>query len=332
MGARRYADLRVVVLTYGGGNEHGPLVESVHEQGVPRENVALVHNPSTDGRQPAGPPGGELICMQSNLGYAGAMNAGLRAVLGEGAGLVLLLTHDLRLRPGAIGELLDAADRAPGFGILGPVLLSRSDDRPWSYGGLRLRSGWVGHRSRRPESVDGNGVAKCDWIDGAAMLVRAEVLSEVGLFDERYFMYAEETDLCLRAQAAGWDVGVALDAVAQHEPGVPNRPGAYGYLATRNGLEIARRTEGARGFVRFVGFTLYQAWHILRALVGPRSKPGVRRQSRDLLVGIWFGAGAFLLRRWGPPPRWLPGLGDLEVTDGRQGQDDRAPVSKARVQ
>ena len=81
----------------------------------------------------------------------------------------------------------------------------------------------------------------CDWVDGGAMVLRREALERVGGFDERFFAYCEEAELCLRITRAGWRVGVLDGARAQQAPGGSSRPGAWSYLITRNGLAYARR-------------------------------------------------------------------------------------------
>jgi GT2 family glycosyltransferase len=308
------ADLHVVIVGYGEGDQHVPLVESLVGEGVLPERVTVAHNPSAATAEPAPPPGGSLIRMERNVGYGGAVNAALRRQLDDGAELVLVLTHDFRVRPGAIAKLVEGAARAPSFGILGPVLWSRRDDRVWSYGGVRLPSGWVGHRGDPPPALDGTGVAECEWVDGAAMLVRGQVFRDIGLFEERYFMYFEETDLCLRARRAGWHVGVVIDAVSEHAPGVPSRPGAYAYLATRNGLEYARNADGLPGLLRVARIYVFDVWRLAKQYVkAARSREGRSRVKAEA-AGMVVGVVDFARGRWGPPPAWLPGLGDLELT------------------
>ena len=163
----------------------------------------------------------------------------------------------------------------PAFGVLGPVLWMRGDDRPFSFGGVTTPTGRATHLLDRASSIA--GVAETDWIDGSAMVIRRAVIDAVGGLDERFFMYCEESELCLRAMRAGWKVGVALDAVAAQSPGQSKRPGAHAYLLTRNGLEYARRARGARGVAGGLGRAMYQiavdSRRILGAKAGHRSRP-----------------------------------------------------------
>jgi GT2 family glycosyltransferase len=306
------ADVHAVVLGYGAGGEHVPLMHALGEAGLRPEHVTLVHNPSTAGGVPDVPSDGRLIRMATNVGYGAGMNAGLRAALNDGAAVVLLLTHDARLPPGTLEAMLRVAERAPRVGILGPALLARGERRPWSYGGVGPPWKWPVHRVEPPRS-DAAGVADCDWVDGSVLLVRRALLEETGLFDERFFMYFEEPDLCLRARRAGWRVGVAVEAVAEQSPGAHRRRGAYVYLDTRNGLEFARRLGGRGCMLRRVRAHLAHSWKFTKWYLKDFRDPAVRDEVRREVAPTLAGVAHFARRRWGPPPRWLPGLGDVET-------------------
>jgi GT2 family glycosyltransferase len=310
--------LGVVVLTHGDGEEALPLLRSLpDEHGVSAEAIVAVQNPVRPEDVTLIPPhdGIGVLRMPDNRGYAGGMNAGMRHHLDDGAELVLILTGEVGLRPGAVERLLAAAAGAPDFGALGPAIWWRSEDRPFSFGGMRLSAGRIDQLHARPEA-DEQGIAACDWIEGAAMLLRAEALKEVGLLDERFFLYFEETELGLRLSRAGWRLGVVLDAVAEQEPGLARRPGAYAYLLTRNGLEYSRRAAGARGVARVLGERAREGWQAARVLASPRSTPAARAANRLRLAATARGVADFARRRWGAPPQSLRGLGDIAGRDG----------------
>jgi GT2 family glycosyltransferase len=305
--------LGVVVLTHGDGAEALALLRSLAgEHGVAADATVVVHNPVRADDPALVPPDAEVqvLRMPDNRGYAGGMNAGMRHHLDRGAELILILTGEVSLRAGAIDRLLAAAEAAPEFGALGPAIWWRSQDRPFSYGGMRLAAGRTDQLHDRP-AADEHGIAPCDWIEGAAMLLRAEALREVGLLDDRFFLYFEETELGLRLANAGWRLGVVLDAVAEQEPGLARRPGAYAYLLTRNGLEYARRAAGVRGVVATLRDRGREGWQALRVIGSPRSTSAARAANRLRLAATARGAFDFARRRWGPPPAKLRGLGDI---------------------
>ncbi|HWB68935.1 MAG TPA: glycosyltransferase family 2 protein [Solirubrobacterales bacterium] len=304
--------LGVVVLTHGSGGPHEALLEALTAERIEPDSIVVVHNPTEPGQAaPRVPAGCEVIQAERNLGYAAGMNLGVARLLERGSGFLLLLTHDARFEPGALDALTGAARRRPEYGVLGPALVLAGSGAPFSFGGVSGRNGTTWHLKDRPPAAD--GIADCDWVDGGSLLVRAEVFERVGSFDERFWGYCEESDLCLRARRAGWKVGAVLDAVAEQQPGADARPGVWSYLLTRNGAEYARRAVGLRG-AAFV--ELRACWTVAFNLVRVgarvvRPRPGGPRVPWLFAVGTARGAVDFLRRRWGPPPRSLPGMGDV---------------------
>ena len=307
--------LRLLVLTYGTSGVHRALLEGLWEEGVAKEQVLVVHNPALAGEpDPELPAGVQLLRSERNGGYAGGMNLGLARLRQRGPlpELVLLLTHDARLRPGALRALLAAAAGSPRCGVLGPALVLAGSGEPHSFGGVTRANGTCTHRLQPPQARE-DGVARCDWVDGGTLLVRGAALERGAGFDERFWGYCEESDFCLRVERLGFEIGVALDAVAEQDPGGAKRPGAYSYLITRNGAEYARRAVGWRGPVtivaRALAYVLFELLRVLGRLV--RRRPGGPGLPWAVAVGTLRGAVDFLRRRWGPPPADLPGMGDV---------------------
>jgi N-acetylglucosaminyl-diphospho-decaprenol L-rhamnosyltransferase len=305
--------LGVVVLAYGDDGQYAPLVDSLLAEGVAPASILVVHNPAQPGEPPPRvPPGCDVLQAQRNLGYAAGMNLGIARMRERRADLLLLLTHDARLRSGALEALVGAAARQSDFGVLGPALMLSGGDRPFSFGGITRANGTAAHLRERPAQVE-SGVAPCDWVDGGTMLVRSSVLELAGGFDESFWGYCEESDLCLRVVRAGFRVGVVVEALADQAPGGPKRLGAWAYLQTRNGAEYARRAVGLRGALtieaRAAGLVAFNLARV--ALRAVRRRPGGVREPWALAVGFARGAIDFLRRRWGPPPSNLPGMGDV---------------------
>lgn len=313
--------LGVAVLAYGGGGEFRPLIASLEAEGVPASAIVLVHNQAAPGEAPPGAPEGvEVIATGANPGYAGGMNVGVRRQLQRGAEQILVLTHDARLHPGALAALRGALAAQPGYGILGPALVLAGTDTPFSFGGVTDAWGANSHRKALPDvefvrdvRTNSTCVVPCDWVDGGTMLVRRQVFERVGEFDERFWGYCEEADLCLRARRAGFEVGVVPEARADQEPGMGKRVGAWAYLITRNGIEYAGRAAGRRGVFGTTGQALMVlALNLARAaLRRTHLRGGSAEEPWALAVGTWRGIVDRLRGRWGAPPPDLPGLGDV---------------------
>jgi GT2 family glycosyltransferase len=299
--------LGCVVLAYGEGAGAVRVVEQLIGQGVAATSITVVHNPAgPDSSPPLLPDGVRVLQNAANLGYAGGMNRGLNEQLATGADPLLLMTQDLDLHPGAVERLLEAASGAPGHGALGPMLVERGSGRPFSYGMRRLAGGPVAHRRGAPPPGE---LWDCDALDGSAFLLRADALRSVGLLDESFFMYYEETDLCLRLRRAGWRLAAVPAAVVEQSSGASSRAAAFGYLMGRNGLELAWRDSGVAGVA--LGLCRHAAGTAL-TLVELVSGAADARSELPRLLGVWAGTLAFFMRRSGPPPR--PLAGDIRRT------------------
>ncbi|HEX6489373.1 MAG TPA: glycosyltransferase family 2 protein [Candidatus Dormibacteraeota bacterium] len=312
--------LGAVVLAYGDPNGAAAVTRSLVGT-MPAQDIMVVQNPSGPSDPPLPPPapGVRVMRMPSNGGYATAMNAGVRALMSHPYTHFLLLTQDAGLEDGTVSTLIGHLGSGR-IGVIAPTLASRESGQPWSYGGSTDRRGQVSHR---PTPRGSGPLVEADWVDGACIVVARQLLEDVGLFDGRFFLYFEEADLCLRARRAGWPVLVALDARAYQAPGASRRQGAYEFLMTRNGIEYARRLGGWRAVLT--------ALNANRDKLGALASQGLRRgaplrteHGRARTYGIVLGALAFFLRRWGPPPAWLPGLGDIKFTKPPAGSDRNA--------
>lgn len=158
-----------------------------------------------------------LLPSTHNGGYAYGNNLGLRQIMASGvnASYYWLLNPDTEVLPGALSQLVNFLDQHPTVGIVGSELqypngstFGKAFRFPniWNEldNGLRLGivsrllSRWLVAQSMgdQPQAVD--------WLPGASMMVRHQVFEQVGLMDDTYFLYFEETDFCLQAHRAGW--------------------------------------------------------------------------------------------------------------------------------
>jgi N-acetylglucosaminyl-diphospho-decaprenol L-rhamnosyltransferase len=169
-----------------------------------------------------------LHAAASNLGYAAASNLAIRSGAAE---YVLALNPDTRVTGGVLERLLELMDARPEIGICG-CRLERSDGTfdhaarrsfptPLSalghFTSVGRRSGATGRLAayRAPEV----GAGPVDAVNGAFMLIRRRALDEVGLFDEGYWMYMEDLDLCYRFARAGWVTWFEPSVTVMHVKG-----------------------------------------------------------------------------------------------------------------
>lgn len=225
-----------------------------------------------------------------NGGFAYGNNRAIRPALASDAPprYVLLLNPDTRIHPGAVEALLAFMDARPDVGIAGSSF-ENGDGSDWPIAfrfptilgeldsGLRLGAvsklldRWVVVRT-----MDGRE-AQVDWLAGASMMIRCDVFRDIGLLDEGYFLYHEETDFCLRARRAGWScwyvpqsrvvhIGGQSTGVTQRNRRPPRMPtycfeSRRRYFLENHGLAYAIAADVAFG----LGFAL---WRVRRVVQG----------------------------------------------------------------
>ncbi len=218
-------------------------LKSLSQQSYPALSVMLLDNASTDGSIEAvraGFPGVQIVRLAENKGYAGNNNTGIQLALDQGAGWVLVLNEDTLLAPECIAELVKAGENDPQAGIVGPMVYHFDEPlRIQSAGGIMTRQ-WDFTHAGWNEIDQGQyaAVRAVDWISGCALMIRRATVEQIGLIDERFFYYKEETEWCLRARRAGWTILHAPNAKLWHKGVTPNyEPSpSVTYYNTRNGF------------------------------------------------------------------------------------------------
>jgi GT2 family glycosyltransferase len=172
-------------------------------------------------------PGVRLLASERNLGFAAANNLALRRV--PPSRYVLLLNPDTEVPAGAVDALVAYLDGHPEVGAAGVQLLNPDGSLQRSYGHFYSffasfsRNLLVSRLLRRqPGTVAGGAAAEArpvDWLVGACLMLRSEALAQVGLLDDRFFMYGEEADLQWRLRKAGWRIALLPNVHITHYGG-----------------------------------------------------------------------------------------------------------------
>jgi N-acetylglucosaminyl-diphospho-decaprenol L-rhamnosyltransferase len=169
----------------------------------------------------------ELVRLRENRGFAAGCNAGWPT---GSAPYVLFLNPDARVDASALEALVAALAKDPSAGLVGPRIagregtelsqgrfptLRRTFARVFFLHHVLPRASWTDIYVREERAYA--SVRSPDWVTGACMLVRRTALEQVGGFDERFFLYCEDVDLCRRLWEAGWAVRYVPAATALHE-------------------------------------------------------------------------------------------------------------------
>jgi GT2 family glycosyltransferase len=245
-----------------------------------QHRAIVVDNGSSDGSERQIREARPDICLLQtgeNLGYAGGNNHGIQAGLDDDSDFVWILNNDALPRPDTLGELLAVMYAQPGVGIVSSVA-SQSNHATATLG-------------QDPVSCPGceDGFHFADGVMGASLLFRSNVFCDVGLFDERYFHYAEEKDLATRAFRAGWQLGLACRSVVEHERGasLPGGSPQASYYMIRNIFLYERRFHD-RGTLSY----LLHHRRRLRACLALRTSARERDLRRIIAVTLAVSDGA----------------------------------------
>jgi GT2 family glycosyltransferase len=238
-----------------------------------RWDAVVVDNASTDGSELATEDDARvrLIKHESNFGFSAGVNAGTAAT---SAPLLLILNPDCRLPRQTVLPLVGELRNHPTCGAMAPMIINPSGSlQETARGDPNILTGLFGRTSLLSRLLPDLPVVKrnltaqtlsrsngsshpVDWVAGACMLLRRDALAEVGGFDEGYFLYWEDADVCRRLRRAGWQVRYSTVSTVVHDVG----------QSSRNAKALANREFHRSAYRYFATYVAPQQWHPARVL------------------------------------------------------------------
>jgi len=228
-------DIAVIVVNWNAKNDLRVCLQSLARMSEPALacETWVVDNASTDGSADMVRlefPDVRLVVNEANLGFSRANNQALALSQSRYA---FLLNSDAFVHPHALRELTAYADAHMEAGVLGPRVLNPNGTLQFScrrfptLGAGFFRNTYLGRLFPRNKyaqdylmtDFDHLSVRTVDWVSGCAMFIRRVLIGEIGALDERFFMYCEDVDFCLRAGQAGFPVVYVPQAVVTHAIG-----------------------------------------------------------------------------------------------------------------
>lgn len=231
--------LSIVIVSYNGREHLRKCLASLSRYlDDPECEVIVVDNASRDGSAAMVAdefPQARLFALPTNTGFAAGANHGFHESKGEA---IVFLNPDSEVASDVFGPMLDYLRAHPQIGILAPKLVDEDGSLQLS---CRRFPGFATALFNRYSLLtrllprnrfssrylltdwDHNSISEVDWVSGACMMVRRSLLDEIGPFDEGYFMYIEDVDLCRRAHRAGYQVVYFPDATVTHRIGGSSR-------------------------------------------------------------------------------------------------------------
>ncbi len=267
-------------------------LESLEQLTYPNKHLISIDNGSTDGSPEKIAkhfPQVEQLINTSNLGFAGGFNVGLRHALQQDAKFVFIINNDTTIAPDAL-EYLIAAGQPRDVGALAPIIYyASSPAKIWSAGANR--------NSITLEIKDNHGRGQVfkqsterEFLSGCGLLLKRSVLEQVGLFDERFFVYYEDSDYSLRLQKAGYQLLVVPQAKMWHKVSQSSEgsdsPNERYWMGKSSVLFYRKHSRGLQRWAVF----LWRAGSAIKTTIRLLWR-GKLKATRAYLRGLWHGFG-----------------------------------------
>lgn len=278
-------------------------LETLLKNDYPNQRTIVLDNASQDGSVPAIQsefPMVEIVHITVNKGYAGNNNVGIQKAMEQGADWIFVLNEDILLAPDCLSRLVQVGESNPGIGIVGPMVYHHNEPEVIQSAGGRLDRYWrsIHLGQNEPDHGQFSSPQVVDWISGCAILVRREVIEQVGVLDEQFFYYWEETEWCLRAREKGWQIVHVPQAKIWHK-GVQRdyKPSPdVTYYATRNRFLMLSKHHAP------IHVWAYAFVHTLRTLMSWTLKSKWRMMDKHR-ESMWQGTADFFGQRFGKRPQ-----------------------------
>jgi len=258
-----------VVVNWNGWQDTLACLDSLRQQDYPSLAVIVIDNGSTNDsaeRIRAAHPWVTLHETGKNLGFPGGCNAGTRMAWQQGADLIWLLNNDTVAPSTTASSLVRTALAHPEAGAIGSILYYMHDPaqiQAWGGGSIHLFTAFTSH-FRAPASF----VPDNTFFTGASLLLPRHICEQVGIFFEGFFMYCDDSDLCIRIHRAGYPLIVCEDTAILHKEGAssPKRSPLIDQFATTSTMRLLRRASPVPAF----SIAIYLALRLLNRLLRGR--------------------------------------------------------------
>ena len=216
MNSKTTPKIFVVVLNYNGLATLSGCLSSIFQSDYDNFEVVVVDNNSKDGslekaRQQFSRA--HFIKNSANVGFSQGNNVGIRFALEKFADAVLILNNDALLEKNTLSSLVSCAKNNPRAGIISPIIMNSNNEAIWFAGGIIL---WDKMKTSHLFQNASDQPYASEYLSGCAMLIKKEVFKKIGLFDQRYFLYYEDTDFSVRASRSGFDLLLTPRARVTH--------------------------------------------------------------------------------------------------------------------
>lgn len=242
----------IIIVNWNGAVDTLECVESLEKITYSNYEIIIVDNGSADSdikqlKNSLDKRNVSLILNDTNKGFTGGNNIGINAALKNNSDFVLLLNNDTVVESDFLEPLVELFDKYEKTGITAPQI-NYYDKRNfiWSEGGKisKIRGSGFAY-SDKPDENKIKDDKIVSFASGCCLLIRREILEKIGQFDENFFLYVEDTDLCFRTLTAGFKIIITHNSKIYHKVGASTNKNLSGlplYYVTRNRLFFAKKS------------------------------------------------------------------------------------------
>lgn len=252
----------IVILNYNGYIDTIECINSIKRIIYDNYRVVIVDNNSNDDSEKILKekfPDYIILQTGKNLGYAAGNNIGIKYAVTNNANYICIMNNDVIVNKFFLNKLINYMDDNRNTAMVGPMLLEyKNKDIIQSTGSIiNLNKGYALplNNNKRKNQIK-EGIIKCDYVSGACILVRKEIIDVIGLIPENYFLFYEETEWCLKVKQYGYDVTCVCDAEIIHKGSISINKisGLNEYFMCRSRVVFEKRNANT---IQFINFCLY---------------------------------------------------------------------------
>lgn len=286
----------IIVLNWNGITDTLDCLDSLQKQSYANFTILVVDNGSADNSKElldeykkSHSKNTEIIYNPKNLGFAGGVNTGIKCALNNNYDGVALFNNDAIADKDWLVSLINAVDHKD-IGISTGLLLRIGGKTIDSTGDWYSTWGLPFPRNRDKKTI--NAPTEDELVFGAtggASLYKTEMLREIGLFDEDFFAYYEDTDISFRAQLAGWKVAYTPKAIAYHEQGATSKKiSGFAVYQTFKNLPLLFIKNVPKGLIFSIGIRFLLAYKLmlLNAIAKGNGKPAIKGAWKGFILGF----------------------------------------------
>jgi hypothetical protein len=242
--------IAIVILNWNGYGDTSECIISLHKITYDNYQIIVVDNGSDVedfNRLKNNFPNVKVLRSDVNLGFTGGNNLGIKSSLEEKTDFILLLNNDTIVEPNFIQPLLNIFEKNPNVGIAAPQINYFTEPKKvWTEGGRisKIRGSGFAY-SERFDDGKIKGDKEVTFVSGCCMLIKKEIFEKVGVFDDNFFLYVEDADLCYRTIKAGYKIIVSHNSKIYHKVNSSTRENLSLlplYYVTRNRLYFASKS------------------------------------------------------------------------------------------